>query len=146
MLFPYFKSIRTQLSTVANLKQTSWYNNNFEVDNLIVQNGEALVQFTKPLETDYQSKQSKSGLLTIAIHFVSKIIFPTSGEVPDAAIEAHETIANDIAGKLQGFEMVNDTADKISKHMREQTWQHNHNIRGWAVTTIIFEAKALFND
>jgi hypothetical protein len=132
MLYPIYSFIKTRLASL-NLPQ-EWYNVQYE-ETMINESG-LFVEFPEPLKFDAVSKDMRRAPVKIRIHIYSKAIRTTDG-IPDALVQAHEALADQVQNLLDGFTPANSSCGRLTFN----GWQHWHRWKGWMVTFVEFEAK-----
>jgi len=140
MLYKYYNAVKTLVGTVASLEKLEWFNNQYT--GIIPQDHVAFVEFPEPLLPEPVSKSMERAELRIRIHVVSRVLQRIDSAIPDAEIQAHETICEAVSDKLRA-EVLTYSSAAITSKLRWCGWQHFHKYEGWMVTWIDFVCKTI---
>ena len=141
MLNPIYKNIKDQLNTIANSEDCQWYNVQYEEKGWPFAVG-FFVEFLEPLQFDDISKMKRRTPIKIRVHVYTQNIIKNAIGITDEETDAHEAIALQVSGILDGH-IPKLAEEELCTKLIFRGWQHWHRYRGWMITFVDFECKKL---
>lgn len=132
MLYDIYTAIKTKLATLGLPQE--WYNVQYE--ETIINNDGLFVEFPERLPFAGVSKDMRRAPVKIRMHIYSKAL-RTSDGIPEATVQAHEALALQLKGLLDGWTPAGTKASRL----KFTDWHHWHRYKGWMVTFVEFDAK-----
>jgi hypothetical protein len=144
LLIPY-QQIKQRLDGIAGVRLLQWFNNQYE--GTIHAVPAVFIEFLNELKFETVRRDVQQAEMKVRIHAVSKVLSAQDGSIPEAQIEAHEAICDEIYFRLQGFRSAPDASGfLLFNSMMRTAYRHHHYNLGWMLVTQDFDCMIYQNE
>ena len=137
-----YKAIRQRLTAVSGLKLITYWNEQ-DTEGTIHTVPAVYIEFPEPAEMetlgydDYQQADMR-----VRVHLYTKLLSLKDGSVPDALMEAHENLAQQVFTALHLHSAETAAGEPIYNSMMRSRFDFDMSSPGWAVTRQDFTCEA----
>lgn len=126
-----YQALKTALAPVGGLESVQWYNNQYE--GTMSNEPTVFIEFD-PLEIDPVARMAGQTDIGVHLHVVTDASGDIPGQISDATVEAHHTLAEEVLETIEGYYLPFDGATTRPLELIGWTPQYIYN--GWLVTII----------